>query len=1242
MALQEQQIVVPFRGGVETKEDRKGVLPTKLLALENAVFTKAVSTVKRFGYEDLGDDVMGSETAAPAALALGKRGAELLAFSADQAHSWLDDAGQWIGAGDLRSVVTSMATVAKTGTNQTMADRCAADGIALYAWEDSAGGVWYALLDDETGRSIVPPTQAEAGGSRPRCIALGSAIFCVYALTPTRELRLLHFSLASPTSAPVETAIVTDLSHLAPGFDLAKHGDNALLVWARDNNKLGLAYLHSSGVIGGAGLGLPVPVSIDTVVNGPVSIASDGSSRAAVAWIGRDPITRSSVTVANLDTNASTADGNAFATASVTLTANKPCLIAITSARLSSAVPQLPVSVVGPGGRTFTMVSSVNTFESIQAQTLSWWLGVAATTDTGTINFSFVNNHSSASWSAVELTGADPSSTVVQFKTGATYPSQGTQLSATFDAALEHANSLSLLAYNVPSSTQTVAPLTTETLIAQAGVGFASTRVGSLYGVAGATTVGAQHTNSPSAPVAGEVGIIALEIRAATTITDSVDRLKQLTVNTTTLASVHAARTLADSSGATQVTCAFDGRLSSGGFGTLWAFCERSAAAVQNYTTAGYRVDVDPAALTLHDSWTQRGCGLASKAFLHGTDCYVHLGRDSTFYRTYYTVRARSRLVVARLLSGLGNGHLSRSHLPGVQFDSTAAEWVWPAIYVTDIESPDGDVFTESGIKRVSLEFSSDEAFRSIEIGGTTYIAGGMLHAYDGQRVVEAEFHYGIDDVAAPTQGAPTGTGLANGTYGYIFALENVLANGEIQRGPVSIVTTVVVTGGPRRVTFAVPTYRLTAMPNARIACYRSLNGDASLYSRVSSWDPSTAGAVNGYVANSTTVDTVTFVDEMPDAVLEAQDGLYINGGIPSNEPLGGAKLVASGKGRAFVVDAAEPLRVYFAQERAGGFTLETTPALRIEVDAHGGDVSGVVVMDESVVIFKETAIFHVTGPGPLANPDMGGGWALPELISSDVGCISPDSICQAPMGIVFQSRKGIYLLGRDFQVSYLGASVEAYNAQTVTAATLIEDRTQIRFLTSAGATLSYDYERGQWSTFTNHEGADAILVGGEYHYLRGNGRVWRETTAYADGNAHIKKVVETAWINLTGHKQGLDRLWHATILGEYKSAHTLRVYWQFDYEAGWAGPPIDIDPTEGRDEALYGDGIYGAGVYGGAPDTRYQFQLHVGQECQAIRFRFEDVEANADYGASFELTELHLNGGVERSNFTVEEARRY
>jgi diguanylate cyclase (GGDEF)-like protein len=59
MALQEVALRVTFAGGIETKMDSKSVPVARLLALQDAVFTRAVSLSKRFGYASLGLAVLG-------------------------------------------------------------------------------------------------------------------------------------------------------------------------------------------------------------------------------------------------------------------------------------------------------------------------------------------------------------------------------------------------------------------------------------------------------------------------------------------------------------------------------------------------------------------------------------------------------------------------------------------------------------------------------------------------------------------------------------------------------------------------------------------------------------------------------------------------------------------------------------------------------------------------------------------------------------------------------------------------------------------------------------------------------------------------------------------------------------------------------------------------------------------------------------------------------------------------------
>ena len=80
------------------------------------------------------------------------------------------------------------------------------------------------------------------------------------------------------------------------------------------------------------------------------------------------------------------------------------------------------------------------------------------------------------------------------------------------------------------------------------------------------------------------------------------------------------------------------------------------------------------------------------------------------------------------------------------------------------------------------------------------------------------------------------------------------------------------------------------------------------------------------------------------------------------------------------------------------------------------------------------------------------------------------------PLGLMFKSEKGIYLLGRDFKVVYIGAAVEAYNSMTITSATLLADTNEVRFTTMEGRTLVYDYFHNRWATFTGQTAIDSVI----------------------------------------------------------------------------------------------------------------------------------------------------------------------
>ncbi len=128
--------------------------------------------------------------------------------------------------------------------------------------------------------------------------------------------------------------------------------------------------------------------------------------------------------------------------------------------------------------------------------------------------------------------------------------------------------------------------------------------------------------------------------------------------------------------------------------------------------------------------------------------------------------------------------------------------------------------------------------------------------------------------------------------------------------------------------------------------------------------------------------------------------------------------------------------------------------------------------MDDKLIIFKKNAIYYLNGAGP-DNTGANSQYSQPTFITSTLGCDNPNSIVTVPSGLMFQSDKGIWLLGRDLSTSYIGWDVEDFNDDEVVSALTIPDAHEVRFTMASGAILLYDYSFNQWGSF---RGAPGIL----------------------------------------------------------------------------------------------------------------------------------------------------------------------
>jgi hypothetical protein len=285
-------------------------------------------------------------------------------------------------------------------------------------------------------------------------------------------------------------------------------------------------------------------------------------------------------------------------------------------------------------------------------------------------------------------------------------------------------------------------------------------------------------------------------------------------------------------------------------------------------------------------------------------------------------------------------------------------------------------------------------------------------------------------------------------------------------------------------------------------------------------------------------------------------------------------------------------------------------------------------------VVFKEDRIFLISGDGPQpdgANDTFSIAYELP----SKVGCINPKSLVETDEGLMMQSQKGIYLLARNGQAVYIGQGVHAYNDLTITAAVALPDKNQVRFVTSDGPTLVYDYEQkdqrgfGAWSTYTNLESRGAAIYDGRITILRNSGAVWQESDGYLDVGSYIELRVQTGWMAFAG-LQGWKRVYRILLLGEKKSDHTLNMSFAYNYE-DTEHQYVTFDTTA-LDAETFGDSSpFGAGAFGGAGDGDiYQFRVGPSrQQCTSIRVTVWD-SGQSGTGESMTLTDLSAElGGI-------------
>lgn len=432
---------------------------------------------------------------------------------------------------------------------------------------------------------------------------------------------------------------------------------------------------------------------------------------------------------------------------------------------------------------------------------------------------------------------------------------------------------------------------------------------------------------------------------------------------------------------------------------------------------------------------------------------------------------------------------------------------------------------------------------------------------------------------------------------------------------------TVHVNAAQGSVTVNVPTCRLTYKPGAKIVIYRWSTAQQSYYQVTS---------ISAPTVNSTTTDSVAFLDTNSDSAILGNSLIYTNGGVVEDTGSPALVDVTLFDTRLWGINAEDPNQFVLSKQVIEGTPVEMSDLLTYFVAPNAG-VTGstgpmkcAYPMDDKLIVFKSQSLFYINGTGP----DITGQnsqYSQPIFITSTVGCTNKKSIVLTPDGLMFQSDKGIWILTRGLETQYIGAMVEDYNSATVTSAVTVPGTTQVRFTLDEGTTLMYDYFYKQWATFTGVPAISSTLYQDLHTCLSTGGAVSQETPGtYLDNGNPVLMSFTTSWVNMAGLR-GYQRLHRIYFLGTYYTPHKLVVGISYNYAAG-PQQTITINPIN-YSAAYGGDPIYGDGsTYGGTTDPE-QWRLDPRlQKCQSFRLTFTefyDPSFGVAAGAGFDLSGL-------------------
>ncbi len=267
---------------------------------------------------------------------------------------------------------------------------------------------------------------------------------------------------------------------------------------------------------------------------------------------------------------------------------------------------------------------------------------------------------------------------------------------------------------------------------------------------------------------------------------------------------------------------------------------------------------------------------------------------------------------------------------------------------------------------------------------------------------------------------------------------------------------------------------------------------------------------------------------------------IYTSGGELENTAPPPATSIEAHRDRLFAISGDS---LWYTKPAALGRGIEWVIAQQVPLANTG---MGVVSNEAALVVFTQSDTYALEGYGPSPTGEPADAFGRLIQVSSQIGLVERNAARNTPVGIIFRSAQGWYLLKNTMELTYIGADIETImsDSDTVTAMAVDQKKACVRIvMTGQGGTsyqLNYWYDTNRWSrdTMMGTSGVtfvlDNLVIGDNYYALLGQDAVQRSTLASVDAAASHKAYqlrVETGWFTLKNFQQ-TKRIWrvYATV----------------------------------------------------------------------------------------------------------------